>query len=153
MCFYDKVNWILYVAAIASGMANPAQAGANAQLKKSAGEALFSAIVVYGSGLLSMLLLHLVLRAAWPGSGKLAGVPWWAWTGGLLSLASTMAGITLAQKMGSGVFTGITLTAAIATSILLDHFGWIGFEQHTASWPRVLGCALMISGLWLVARF
>ena len=147
------MNWIYYLAAAASGMANPAQAGANAQLRKSTEHAVFSAVIVYASGLLFMLVFQLVARQTWPSGAKLQAVPWWAWTGGLLSLASTMAGITLAQKLGSGVFTGITVTASIAISILFDHFGWMGFRQHAASWPRIAGGALMVAGLWLVARF
>ena len=64
-----------------------------------------------------------------------------------------MAGITFAQRMGSGVFTGLSVTASLIASVVLDHFGWIGFKVHPASWPRVLGCALMVAGLWIVARF
>lgn len=147
------MNFIYYLAAAASGMANPAQAGVNAQLRKSTEQAVFSAVIVYASGLVFMLLAQFIVRQAWPTGAKLAAVPWWAWSGGVLSLASTMAGITLANRMGSGVFTGITLTASITMSILFDHFGWIGFERHTASWPRIAGGALMVAGLWLVARF
>ena len=147
------MNWIYYLAAAASGMANPAQAGANAQLRKSSEHALFSAAIVYGSGLIFTLLLQLIARQGWPDGAKLGNVPWWAWTGGVLSIASTMAGIELAQRLGSGAFTGVTVTASIILSIVLDHFGWIGFKQHTASWPRLAGGALMIFGLWLVARF
>jgi transporter family-2 protein len=147
------VNLIYFLAAVASGMANPAQAGSNAQLRKSTDHAVFSAIVVYASGLLFMLLVQLLARQTWPNGAKLAAVPWWAWIGGLLSLGSTIAGITLAQRMGSGVFTGITLTASIAVSILFDNFGWMWFTQHSASWPRIAGGLLMILGLWLVARF
>jgi transporter family-2 protein len=135
-------------------MANPAQAGANAQLRKSTdNDAVFSAVIVYGSGLACMLIAHLFVRQAWPTGSKLENVPWWAWFGGLLSIASTLAGITLAQKMGSGTFTGLTLTASVIMSIVLDNFGLIGFTQHTASWPRIAGGVLMIAGLWLVARF
>jgi len=143
----------MYLLAVAAGAANPAQAGANAQLKKSVDNALFSAVVVYFSGLLGVMLIQLIVRHSWPGAGKLAQTPWWAWTGGLLSIAATLAGITFAQKMGSGVFTGITVTASLMTSILLDNFGWVGFKVHPASWPRLVGCALMIAGLWMVAKF
>lgn len=66
---------------------------------------------------------------------------------------STMAGISLAQRLGSGTFTGITLSASIVMCLLSDHFGGIGFMQHSASWQRTLGGAFMIAGLWLVARF
>lgn len=147
------MNWLFYLAAVGAGMANPAQAGANAELRKVSGNAVFAAAVVYASGLVSMAILQVCLRQAWPNGAKFASVPWWAWTGGLLSLASTIAGIMLAQKLGAGVFTGLTLTASLVTSVLLDHFGWVGFEQHSASWPRILGCVLMVGGIWLVARF
>jgi transporter family-2 protein len=64
-----------------------------------------------------------------------------------------MAGLTLAQKMGSGVFTGVTVTSAIVVSILLDNYSLMGFKQHPASITRIAGAALMIVGLWLVAKF
>jgi transporter family-2 protein len=147
------VNFIYYLVAALAGMANPAQAGANAELRKSTDDAIFSAVIVYISGLIFMLFVQFIGHRGWPNGAKLAMVPWWAWTGGLLSLASTLAGITLAQRLGSGAFTGITVTASITMSILFDHFGWLGFKQHTASLPRVAGGALMIIGLWLVARF
>ena len=143
----------MYLLAVGAGIANPAQAGANAELRKNTEHALFSAAVVYFSGLLGVLFIELIVRQALPSSGRLAATHWWSWTGGLLSIASTLAGLTLAQRMGSGVFTGLSVTASLAMSIVLDNFGWIGFKVHPASWPRVLGCGLMIAGLWLVARF
>ncbi len=142
----------MYLLAVAAGAMNPAQAGANAQLKKSADEAIFSAIVVYLSGLLGVLVIELLIRQPWPAADKLARTPWWAWTGGLLSIAATLSGITFAQKMGSGLFTGLSVTASLVTSVLLDHFGLIGFKVHPLSTPRALGCVLMIIGLWIVAR-
>ncbi len=73
--------------------------------------------------------------------------------GGLISIASTMAGLTFAQKMGSGVFTGLSVTAAVVTSILLDHFGLIGFKVHPATPMRIAGAVMMIAGLWLISKF
>jgi transporter family-2 protein len=58
-----------------------------------------------------------------------------------------MAGLTLAQKMGSGIFTGVTVTSAIVVSILLDNYALMGFRQHPASITRIAGAALMIVGL------
>lgn len=143
----------MYVLAIAAGAANPAQAGANAQLKKSIDQALFAAVVVYLSGLVGVFILQLFVRQPFPAAAKLSATPWWAWIGGLLSIAATLAGLTFAQKMGSGVFTGISVTASLAMSLVLDNYGWIGFKVHPASWPRILGCGLMVFGLWLVAKF
>ena len=147
------MSWISYLLAIGAGAANPAQAGANAALRKALGLAIFTAVAVYVSGLIGVLIIQLFVREAIPTATKLSQVPWWAWTGGLLSIASTMAGLTLAQRMGSGVFTGLSVTASLAMSIVLDNYGWIGFKVHPASWPRILGCGLMVTGLWLVAKF
>jgi bacterial/archaeal transporter family-2 protein len=147
------VTWLIYLAAIAAGAANPGQAGANAQLRKVLEAPVMSAIWVYLSGLAGIFFIQLIVREAWPGGGKWGQVPWWAWTGGLLSIASTMTGITLAQRLGSGVFTGISVTASLVCSVAIDHFGWIGFQQHSASWPRLAGCVLMVAGLWLIGKF
>jgi transporter family-2 protein len=147
------VSLLIYLAAIAAGIANPVQTGASAQLGKSVNNPIFAAAYVYFGGLLIVLLIQLIIHQGWPGANKFTSVPWWAWSAGLLSVAATMSGIMLAQKLGSGVFTGISVTAAIVTSMALDHFGWIGFKQHPASWPRMLGGGLMIAGLWLVSRF
>ncbi|PZP47307.1 MAG: hypothetical protein DI601_04045 [Azospirillum brasilense] len=57
------------------------------------------------------------------------------------------------RKLGAGPYTALTLTAAVVTSVLLDHFGLVGFEVRSLSLPRVLGCALMIGGVVLIARY
>jgi transporter family-2 protein len=144
---------LFVVIAIAAGAFNPAQSGANAELNKHFGHTLPPTIVVYATALLSLVLVQLIFRQSIPDHGRLAAIPWWAWLGGSISLVPTIAGLTLAHKMGSGVFTGVTVTTALAVSILLDHFALMGFKHHPASLPRIMGGALMVAGLWLVARF
>ena len=150
--------WIALLVALAAGAANPFQSGANAELNKQLGEPLLAGVWVYLSGLLGLVLMALLwrqfggatLRAA--GAG-VAHVPWWAWLGGIISIASTLAGTLFAQRLGSGLFTGLSLTASLVTSVLLDQFGVFGFRQHSASPARLAGCALLVVGVWLVARF
>jgi transporter family-2 protein len=150
--------WIAILIALAAGAANPFQAGTNAELNKQLGQPVLAGLWVYVSGLLGVLLVALAVRQFSPGNLGRAGdaihsVPWWAWLGGVISIASTMAGLMFAQRLGSGVFTGLSLTAALVTSVLLDQFGWIGFKQHTASPARLVGCCLLVAGVWLVSRF
>lgn len=147
------MTWIIILIALAAGAANPFQSGTNAELNKQLGTPLWAGAWVYLSGLLGLLLLQLFFRQHFPGADRAAQTPWWAWTGGLISIAATMAGLTLAQRLGSGLFTGLSLTASILVSVTLDHFGLIGFKQHTASPARLAGCALLIAGIWLVAKF
>ncbi len=139
--------------ALVAGAANPFQSGTNAELNKQLHDPLWTGLIVYASGLAAVALLQIVLGHRFPAIGMVKEAPWWAWLGGLISILSTMAGLTLAQKLGSGVFTGLSITAAVVTSVLLDQFGLVGFKQHTITPARAVGCALMIGGMWLVARF
>ena len=148
--------WLLILAALAAGMANPFQSGLNSQLNKQLGQPLWTAVIVYATGLILVAILQMAFGGSLYGSlpgGRLASVSWWAWLGGAVSVVSTVVGLMIAQRMGSGIFTGASITAAMVTSILLDHFGLIGFRQHTASPARIAGCALMIGGLWMIARY
>ncbi len=147
------MTFFIILIAIAAGAANPFQSGTNAELNKQLGSPLWAGITVYLSGLAGLLLLQLFLRQHLPAADRAAQTHWWAWTGGLISIAATMAGITLAQRLGSTLFTGLSISSSIAVSVALDHFGLIGFKQHTASPARLAGCALLIAGTWLVAKF
>ena len=153
-----RMLWIAIVIALAAGAVNPFQAGANAELNKHLQQPAFAGLWVYASGLLGMLALAVVAMAARQlSTGHVAraaasGVPWWAWLGGVVSIGSTLAGLTFAQRLGSGPFTGLSLTASLLTSVVLDQLGWIGFRQHTASPARLMGCALLLAGVWLVTR-
>ena len=88
-----------------------------------------------------------------PGMDRLAQVPWWAWLGGLMSAGLTMAQLYISKRIGAATFLGLIVTAGVVTSILLDHFGLVGFKVHEAGLWRILGGVLMIGGVALVARF
>ena len=146
------MSFLLLVVALAAGIANPFQSGLNAELNKQLGKPLWASLSVYATGLAALLLIQLFVREAMP-AGRVAAVPWWAWLGGTVSIVSTIIGLTIAQKLGSTLFTGASLSASLVTSVLLDQFGLIGFKQHTASPGRLAGCGLLCAGVWLVARF
>ncbi len=143
---------LLFLTAIAAGIANPFQAGVNAQLNKQLGQPIWAGVIVYASGLAVLIAFQFCFRQP-VSADKILGVSWWAWFGGLISVVPTVIGLTVAQRMGSTLFTGASITASIVTSVLLDHFGLIGFRQHGASPARLAGCGLMIAGLWIIARF
>ncbi len=143
---------VLFLVALAGGIANPFQSGTNAQLNKQLAQSLWATIAVYTIGLLLLLGIQLFVRQPLP-LDKVGTVAWWAWMGAPISLISTFVALTIAQKMGSGLFTGATVTASLVMSVLLDHFGLIGFKVHPASPLRIAGCAVMVVGLWMVAKF
>src|ERR1700683_4855653 len=147
------MGWLLYLFVVSAGSFSAVQAGANAQLRKSLDQPLLAARCVYGSALIALLIMLPFTRLAGFDQSRAAEVPWWAWLGGLLSIVSTMAGLMLAEKMGSMFFTATTVTCSRVCSGLLDHFGWVGFEVHRLTPLRLAGCALLLAGLFLVSKF
>lgn len=146
------MGWIIVFLAICAGALTPLQ-GTNAELYKHWQQPIWTTVWVYFSGLACILLIQVFARQAIPTAPTLEAAPWWAYLGGTLSIVTTLIALMFAQKLGSGLFTGLSLTASVIVSILLDHMGWIGFKQHTASPMRIVGAILMVCGVWLVSKF
>lgn len=143
--------WIAFVVALIAGALNPVQSAAHGQLNKQLGQTAWAGITIYLVGLTGALIIETFWHERLPW-GNIGHVSWWAWTGGLISIASTYAALMLVQKLGSGVFTSLSVTAALLVSVLLDQFGLLGLKQHTLSGGRITGCVLLIGGVWLISR-
>ena len=144
----------LYGFALLAGLASAVAPGQNATLAKSFARPLLAAVV---SLLVSIATIAVIMLATGqfglPEADRLAQVPWWAWLGGLMSAALMATQLYVAKAIGAATFLGLIVTAGVVTSILLDHFGLVGFKVHPAGLWRILGGALMIGGVGLVARF
>jgi bacterial/archaeal transporter family-2 protein len=144
----------LYGFALLAGIATAIEPGQNAGLAKSLARPLLAGVVSLVVSILSIGAAMLVTgQYGVPGMDRLAQVPWWAWLGGLMSAGLTMAQLYISKRIGAATFLGLIVTAGVVTSILLDHFGLVGFKVHEAGLWRILGGALMIGGVALVARF
>jgi bacterial/archaeal transporter family-2 protein len=144
----------LYGFALLAGLASAVEPGQNAGLAKSFGRPLLAGVVSLLVSIATIAVIMVVTgQFGLPGMERLAEVPWWAWLGGLMSAGLTAAQLYLSKTIGAATFLGLIVTAGVVTSILLDHFGLVGFKVHPASLWRILGGTLMIGGVGLVARF
>ncbi len=80
-------------------------------------------------------------------------MPWWAVIGGLVGAVQVYAGLTLVHRVGAGMFIGLTVSAALLMSLVIDHFGWLRVEPHPITPWRILGGALLVCGVALIAKF
>ena len=147
------MSWLAWGFALLAGALITVQAGANSQLKQSLEAPMPALLVNYLLGFGAVLACALAGRVSWPALGKMAGAPWWAWLGGLAGAVYGVAAILLASQLGAATLMALVVTGQLLCSVLLDHFGWVGFEVHPAGWGRIIGCLLMAAGFALIARF
>ncbi len=88
-----------------------------------------------------------------PSVQNLNEMPWWAPLGGLAGAVAVYAGLTLIDRLGAGTVNGLIITANILTSLAIDHFGLLNTPVHAAGVWRIVGGALMVAGIALIARF
>ncbi|MCJ2045327.1 DMT family transporter [Methylobacterium sp. J-078] len=146
--------WLLYGLALVAGITNAVQSGVNATLSKSLGQPFAAGIVISLMGAMTLLVVGLILgRFALPSLSDVRAVPNWAWMGGIMGALLILAQLYAAQQIGAAPFLGLLVTAGVVTSIVLDHFGWVGFAQHPVSAWRACGGVLMVAGVVLVTMF
>ncbi len=146
-------TWLLLVVAFLAGAVAPVQAGVNSQLRASTGHPAWAALASFTIGTLSLLAYYLVMRLPWPSPSSLLQAPWWSWLGGLLGAYYVASSIVLAPRLGAAVLVALVIAGQLLVSLVLDHFGLVGFAQHPISPARILGAALLLVGVVLIQRY
>jgi transporter family-2 protein len=88
-----------------------------------------------------------------PTAASLSQMPWWAPLGGLVGAFAVVAGLLFVGKVGAGAYAGLTITANILMSLVIDKVGLFGMNTHALSAGRMIGAALMIGGITLISCF
>ena len=146
-------TWLLLAIAFGVGALITVQIGTNTRLKEALGDAVPAVIISSLLGVVILVGVTLLGRTPWPSATRIAGAPWWAWLGGLLGAVYAVATVLLARRLGAATLTALVVTGQLVCSVVLDHFGAVGFSEHALSAGRVAGCLLMIAGFVLIARF
>lgn len=142
----------LLMAAILIGFLLPVQAGVNAELRTSLGDPIATALASFAVGTIALFVVLVVLRIPLPLDDALARSAWWQWTGGLLGAIYIVAAVVLAPRLGAATLVAAVVGGQMVASLLLDHFGWVGFPEHPVNSLRLLGGSLVVVGVILVQR-
>jgi transporter family-2 protein len=146
------IVWLCLLAALA-GVLNPVQSGANGEMGRVLGSPFGVVLLSLSVSLAITLVAGLLTRSDISGFGRFTQAPWWAWVGGFCGAVFLVSQPLAAPRLGAAVYIGITVTASAIASIILDHFGLLGFHQHSASIWRLIGAALMIAGVSIIAKY
>ena len=144
---------LVYPFILLAGVLQAVQAPMNQRVREAVDNPFLAGMILFTVVLASWTVLFIVLPRPLPNAASVMAMPWWAPLGSLLGTVAVYGMLTLTSQVGAGAFNGILVTAGIITSLLLDHFGWIGLPVHALNAWRILGGALMIGGIALVAAF
>jgi transporter family-2 protein len=147
-----NVSWIIPFI-ILGGALQSCGAAMNGQLNKSIVNPWLASAVSAAPILSFFIVAFLIMPHPLPTSQDLASMPWWAVIGGLVGAVQVYAGLTLVTKVGAGPFVGLTVTAALIMSLVIDHFGWFRMAYHPLNIWRIVGGLLLVGGVTLIAKF
>lgn len=146
---HGGIIWII----IAAGMFLPIQAGINSQLSKFLGQPFQAAFISFLGGTLIMFLLSVLFNGGLPEWSVLSRISPVYMIGGLLGSVMVMAAIFFAPRVGAATLVSCLITGQLLFSVVLDHFGWLGFPHHPLSLVRATGVCLLFAGIYLVRNF
>jgi len=147
------VVWLYLLFAFAGGVVLPLQAGINAQLGQWLGSPLRAAFVSFLVGTFVLLVATAFVFKPLPSWAKLGNAPWWVWIGGILGAFYVAASIVTAPKLGAAQLVALVVAGQALASLVVDQFGWVGFETKHISVGRALGMGLVFAGVALVRFF
>lgn len=141
---------VLLVIAVAVGAAVPLQSAVNWRMGASQGHPLYGALVNTSVATLIFVALIVALRLPAPDWKAATAGPWWLWSGGAVGAAFVFGGLFVAPRVGAASFAGATILGTIVASLLIDHFGLLGFPIKPVSPQRIAGAGSMLTGLLLL---
>ena len=145
--------WFYLLFAFAGGVVLPFQAGINAELADWLGSPVRAAFVSFLLGTLVLLVAATLVFKPLPSWGRLGDAPWWVWVGGALGAFYVAASIVAAPKLGAATLIAFVVAGQGLASLVVDHFGWVGFEPRHITAGRIAGIALVGAGVALVRFF
>lgn len=130
----------------------PVQVAFNTTLGNYAGGAVFGALASFLVGLVVVALLTFSGRLGKPLWSNARNAPLWAWLSGLAGAFYVTSTILVTPAVGLTVVSASTIAGQLASALLVDNFGWLGFERRAINPVRVIGGAALLAAVLLVVR-
>jgi transporter family-2 protein len=122
-------------------------------LKDALGGALPAIIVSSALGVVLLGMSMLAMQLPWPSATTLRAAPASAWLGGVFGAVYAIVTVLLVRHMGAATLIALVVAGQLVCSIVVDHFGVLGFEARSATAWRLAGCVLMLASFFLIWKF
>lgn len=143
----------LIMLALAAGACLPTQAGINAQLNLWTKSPVLTAAISFAVGTLCLIVYAMILRLPLPTRSEMPQLAWWIWTGGFFGAFFVASTVVLAPRLGAAAMVALIIAGQMLASLVLDHFGWLGYPLQPLNLGRLIGTGLIVGGVVLIRFF
>jgi transporter family-2 protein len=127
------------------------QAPTNSMLAKAGGSPILAALISFTVGTMALLAVWL-MSGNRPSTTAFAGLPWYAWVGGLYGAVFVAVAAYAAPKIGLATLITVGIAGQIAMALWMDHIGALGLPREPINLGRIGGALLVLAGVVLVRR-
>ena len=127
------------------------QAPINSGLGKAVGS-LPAASFSFAIGLVALVGITFVSGEGFGQIGEIGGLSWYYLIGGLLGAVYVTTVLISVRTLGAGGVTAATIAGQLSMSVVLDQLGILGLAQRELTPARVIGVALLATGVFLIVR-
>jgi transporter family-2 protein len=150
------MSLLYYIISFVAGMSITLQAGANGLLREKVGSPIFSTLINFTIGTLSLAAVFCYCLASgsysFSGENTIKGIHWWMLTGGLFGAFYIFTTIFATPKIGFANMFSLVICGQIILTVIFDHFGVLGLV-HTVNPIRAAGIVLLVSGAYLIQKY
>mgnify|MGYP005672759397 FL=1 len=93
---------------------------------------------------LAILIVIILVRVKLPSIKVAMAAPWWMWCGGIIGAFAVFGALNFAPKMGAAAYVSVTILGIVSASLLLDHFGAIGFQKQPVTFGKLFGAGMVV---------
>jgi len=147
------MNIGIYLFILIGGALQAMGSAMNAQLYKSLQNPWLASLVSFSLIVCFFSCAFAIVHKPLPSAEQVLQMPWWAPLAGVVGAVAVYAGLVFIGTVGAGPYTALNVTAALISSIVIDHFGFLNVHVHQCSLWRVVGAILMIGGVTLITKF
>ena len=139
--------------ALAIGSLLPIQVGINTELAQRISSPVTASFFSFAVGTIGLMICLWFLRDPWPDLNTITTVPKWLWLGGLIGAFAVFGSIISGPKIGLLSLVALVLAGQLLASLILDHYGWLGFPVRELSFGRISGSVLLLIAVILIHKY
>lgn len=147
------MQYFYFILAFIAGIMMPTQAAVNNKLATYVQSPVLSAFISFGVGLIALFIY--ILFAGIPVSNLVfsKNAPPVAWIGGLFGAFFVTSVVLVVPRLGVALTFSIVILGQMVATLPMDHYGFMETPVQVINFPRIIGIALIILGVFLIRKF